>query len=118
MWRTRRRGSLPGEDLELIEDFGEVVRNARMRLGLTQEDLAKQINEKLTTIKKIEAGEFKPPIDLARKLEKFLRVRLLVPTEELSYEPSTKYVAKKSDFAVSLGDLIKKKTDRGSRDEI
>jgi len=112
MWRTRKRSSLPGEDLELIEDFGDAVRKARLRLGLTQEDLAKQINEKLTTIKKIEAGEFKPPITLARKLEKFLKIRLLVPVDELSYESSGKYLVKSNDFEISLGDLLKKKNER------
>ena len=46
----RRRRDLFGEDLELVDDFGEVVRRARAGLGLTQEELAKQVGEKLTVI--------------------------------------------------------------------
>jgi len=99
--------TLPGEDLDLVEDFGEIVKNARIKLGLTQEDLAKQLNEKLAIIKKIEAGEFRPSIDLARKLERFLKVRLLEPIEDLNYLPSSK-LSKKEEFGISLGDLLKK----------
>jgi len=80
--KGRRRLELPGEDLELVEDFGELVRRARIKLGLTQQDLAAQLNEKLTVIKKIEAGQFRPSIQLARKLEKFLKIQLLAPVEE------------------------------------
>jgi len=109
--RRAGRGSLPGEELELIEDFGERVKRARLRLGLTQEDLAKQLNEKLTIIKKIETGEYKPPIELARKLERFLKIRLLVPAEEFLNEPIDRYVARGGFSGVSLGDLLKKGDD-------
>jgi len=102
----------PGEDLDLVENYGDVVRDARMKLGLTQEDLAKQLNEKLTVIKKIEAGEFKPPMDLAKRLERFLKVRLLEPVEEPSYVGSNKY-PRKGEAGMSLGDLLKK--DEGKR---
>jgi len=99
---------LPGEDLEIVEDYNEIVRKARVSLGLTQEELAKQIGEKATIIKKIESGEFRPSISLARKLEKFLRVMLLVPAEEPLYG-SEKYVTKgRSSGGIRLGDLLKK----------
>ena len=107
----RRRRDLFGEDLELVDDFGEVVRRARAGLGLTQEELAKQVGEKLTVIKKIEAGEFKPPISLARKLERILRVRLLIPTEEPLQDLAGRYLKKVGREAggISLGDLLKKR---------
>jgi len=112
MRRAGRRGrDLLGEDLELVDDFGEVVRKARMGLGLTQEELAKQIGEKLTVIKKIEAGEFKPSISLARKLEKILRIRLLIPAEEPLQDLAGYYLKKggKEAGGVSLGDLLRKR---------
>lgn len=109
MDRRKKSGKeLPGEDLDLIEDFGEVVRTARIKMGLTQEDLAKQLNEKLATIKKIESGEFKPPITLARKLERFLKIKLLEPVEEIK-QVSSKY-STKGDLGISLGDLLKKES--------
>jgi len=112
MRRAGRRGrDLLGEDLELVDDFGEVVRKARMSLGLTQEELAKQIGEKLTVIKKIEAGEFKPSISLAKKLEKILKIRLLIPAEEPLQDLARYYLKKSGKEAggISLGDLLKKR---------
>ena len=108
MNRRKRSGrTLPGEDLDLVEDFGEIVRTARVKMGLTQEDLAKQLNEKLTVIKKIESGEFRPPLSLARKLERFLKVRLLEPVEDLGYVPS-KRSTREEEPGISLGDLLKR----------
>lgn len=94
--------------MELVEDYGEVVRRARMRMGLTQEDLAKQLKEKLTIIKKIEAEEFRPSLQLARRLEKVLGVRLLIPPEEPLDVKEFKAEALKGR-GVSLGDLFKKR---------
>ena len=98
---------LPGEDLELVEDFGELVRRARIKLGLTQQDLAAQLNEKLTVIKKIEAGQFRPSIQLARKLEKFL----LAPVEEESIE-LVKPSGRREFRGVSLGELLRERREK------
>lgn len=95
--------------MELIEDYNEVVRKARMSLGLTQDELAKQVGEKVTIIKKIELGELKPSISLARKLEKLLKVVLLVPAEEPLNEIG-RYARKGGELSgVMLGDLLKLK---------
>lgn len=109
--RGRRRLELPGEDLELAEDFGELVRRARVKLGLTQQDLAAQLNEKLTVIKKIEAGQFRPSIQLARKLEKFLKIQLLVPVEEESIE--LRELSGRHELkGISLGELLKEDKEK------
>jgi len=106
--RPRRRvTSLPGEDLELIEDYGEIVRKARIELGLSQEDLAKQLNEKLTIIKKIEAEEFRPSLELARKIERVLRVKLLIPPEEPV--EVREFKVGKEVGGMSLGDLLRRR---------
>ena len=109
--KGRRRLELPGEDLELVEDFGELVRRARIKLGLTQQDLAAQLNEKLTVIKKIEAGQFRHSIQLARKLEKFLKIQLLAPVEEESIE-LVKHSGKREFRGVSLGELLKERREK------
>ena len=109
--RGRRRLELPGEDLELVEDFGELVKRARIKLGLTQQDLAAQLNEKITVIKKIEAGQFRPSIQLARKLEKFLKIRLLVPVEEESIE-LVKPSGKRGLKGVSVEELLRGREEK------
>ena len=111
MKRAKRpAGLLPGEDLELVENYGELVREARIGMGLTQEELASQVGEKATVIKKIEHGEFRPSIELAKKLEKILRIRLLVPAEEEPSSEIRRYIVKPGPAGgVSLGDLLKKR---------
>lgn len=64
-------------DVEYVEDFGTHVRRAREMMGLSQAELAVQVKTKETIIKKIEQGEFNPPIDLARRLEKTLKISIL-----------------------------------------
>ena len=42
------------EDITVIENFGLIVRKARQRAGLSQEDLGRRIGEKVSVIRKIE----------------------------------------------------------------
>ncbi|MCS7116921.1 MAG: multiprotein bridging factor aMBF1 [Nitrososphaerota archaeon] len=67
--------------LELRKDYFKVIKQARERIGLTQEQLSRKINEKLSVIKLLESGKLKPDDILARKIEHTLKVELLVPVE-------------------------------------
>jgi len=83
--KPRRRGSdksLLAEDYEYVEGFGSLVRRARESLGLSQEELASLIKEKATVIRKIEQGELHPPIDLAKRIEKVLKIRIVQASVE------------------------------------
>ena len=53
------------------------IRNKRDELGLKQEDFAKMLNEKESIIHKLETGEFKPSLKLAKKLEKKFGLKLI-----------------------------------------
>ncbi len=113
-FKSGKRGStrLPVEDVEYVEDFGRIIREAREKMGLTQEDLAQQLNEKSTIIRKIEAGEFNPPIELMRKIEKLLKVKLIVPVEE-ELKDVSKYIEKgEPSKSISLGLFLKKSEER------
>jgi putative transcription factor len=70
------------EELELKEDYYKVIKQAREKLGLSQEALGRKINEKPSVIKLLESGKLKPDNMLARKLEHALKVQLLVPAVE------------------------------------
>jgi putative transcription factor len=84
---------------EIVEDYGERVRKARMDKGLSTKDLALQMKEKELLIKKIEKGELVPEEDVRAKLEKALGIRLIdIPPEE-----SGKKVP--GSLAPTLGDL-------------
>lgn len=88
----------------IVPDYGKIVKERREKLGLKQEELAKKINEKESLIHKIESGAFEPGIMLARKLEGFLKIKLIEKSEEESVMP-----AKKSG-PVTIGDVISIKT--------
>jgi len=70
------------EEMILRDDYSKVIRSAREKLGMTQEELGMKINEKPSVISHLENGSMKPSDALARKLEHFLKVQLFVPVED------------------------------------
>ncbi|HDD60892.1 MAG: TIGR00270 family protein [Thermoplasmata archaeon] len=83
----RRRSSPPDiferMTKEVVEDYPQRIRRAREALGLSQEDLARKINEKKSIIAKLESGHIYPPDKLVKKLEKALGIELMeeVPSD-------------------------------------
>lgn len=95
--------------MELIEDFGPKIRAAREKLGLSHEDLGRKINEKVSVLKKIEAGKMTPDTKLIIKLEHALKIKLIAPLTE----PSPIQAYKKTAVPkLTLGDLIKLKEEK------
>ncbi|MBU90173.1 TIGR00270 family protein [Candidatus Woesearchaeota archaeon] len=88
----------------VVEDYSDKIRKKRESLGLKQEEFAKRINEKESLIQKIESGHFEPSIALAKKIGKFLRIKL---TEEHE-ERHEKQAHSKTD-SFTIGDIIKTK---------
>ncbi|WP_456487893.1 multiprotein bridging factor aMBF1 [Candidatus Alkanophaga liquidiphilum] len=63
--------------IEIVPDFGMRVKDAREKLGLKQEELAKRINEKVSLLRKIERGEIVPDDRVRQKLERILNISLV-----------------------------------------
>jgi putative transcription factor len=95
LWKTLKTGIPPFKKMlkaevlpkgfmeyELAEDYAKRIKNARLKLNISQEYLAKAVKEKLSLIQKIESGKIVPDMRLARLLEHALRIKLLVPHEE------------------------------------
>ena len=93
---------------EIVEDYSRILRHARNKHNLTQEQFAQKINEKPSLLRRIEAGKAKPTIKLALKLEKAFDIKLLKDADEIDVK-TTKFMKKSSGS--SLGDIafIKKK---------
>ena len=68
---------------DIVDDYSERIRKARMGKELSQKDLAMQMKEKELLIKKIEKGELIPEEDVRKKLEKVLEIKLVdtIPDE-------------------------------------
>jgi putative transcription factor len=87
---------------ELVEDYAEVIRQARESTGLSTEDLGKKISEKESVLKKIETGKMAPTEQLITKLEHTLKIKLLVPVAEEKVS-----LPKAASQEFTLGDAIK-----------
>ena len=86
----------------VVPEYAEIIKKKREELGLKQEEFAQKISEKESLIHHIESGKFEPNVELARKMEKFLKVKL-IEEQELSNSLHFKAAADQ----VTIGDLIK-----------
>ncbi|WP_440006542.1 multiprotein bridging factor aMBF1 [Halomicrococcus sp. SG-WS-1] len=102
--RTRRSDMFDDMD-ELAQDYDDRIRNARESTGMSQEDLAKELNEKASLIRKLERGDVLPSDDVQTKLERELDISLSAGgsggDEEWSGGSST--------GGTTLGDVVKRK---------
>jgi putative transcription factor len=61
---------------ELVDDYGSVIRRARDKRGMSQEELALEIREKVSLLKKIEREDLVPEDSARKKLERVLGITL------------------------------------------
>jgi len=87
--------------LDVVSDCSVKVKRAREEMGLTQEVLAKLTGEKVSVIRRIEAGKLKPTLDLAKRLERVLKVSLV---EEVEVAKGSEQLKLKADL--TLGDVV------------
>jgi putative transcription factor len=94
----------------ITDDYGQKIRTARERMGLKQEEFAKRLNEKESIMQKIEAGQFQPSIETARKLERLLKIQLVEEYSESEGGEVPMAAPKKSgDAGFTMADFIKDK---------
>jgi len=96
--------------LELAEDFGTRIRQAREAQKLSHEDLGRRINTKISLLKKLESQKMMPDDKLAEKLQYALKIKLLVPVKKEKLPKGLLTTAPPSK-TITLGDLIKKKEE-------
>ena len=91
----------------IVSDYAEKIRKAREKLGINQEAFAKKLSEKQSIMQKIEAGQFKPSITTARKLEKLLKINLVEQIEDGKIPLGDE--RKRSSEGMTIADFIKKR---------
>ena len=64
------------EGMEIGEDYGRKIREAREKAGLKQAELAQKINEKQSLLRKIEHEELLPTDEVRVKIERVLNITL------------------------------------------
>jgi putative transcription factor len=90
---------------EIIENYPELISTKRQKLNLKQKELAIKMAEKESIIQKVEAGQFKPSIPLARKFERALGIKLI---EEHIEEHKQAFRAKSEKMTIGDFMYIKK----------
>jgi len=105
--RTSRyaSGQLAGfkDDEAVVRDYAVLIRRERERMGKTQEDVAKDLAEKVSVIQKIESGSIEPELKLAKKMEQYFRINIVRKLEGSSEEVETP----SSGSSMTIGDIIK-----------
>ncbi|MFA5077541.1 MAG: multiprotein-bridging factor 1 family protein [Candidatus Micrarchaeia archaeon] len=76
----------PRSEEEIVDDYGKIIRAARMKLGLSLEELGMKIAEKANYLEHVERQTTLPSLPLARKLEKFLKIKLVETTTSITSE--------------------------------
>jgi putative transcription factor len=90
---------------EIAQDYDDIIRSARESQGLSQKELAQQLNEKASLIRKLERGDTLPSDEVRSKLERALDI-------ELSGGGGVEDTDWESDSAgggYTLGDVVERK---------
>ncbi|WP_076145504.1 multiprotein bridging factor aMBF1 [Natrinema saccharevitans] len=103
---SQRRSDMFDDMDELATDYDDRVRNARESRGLSQSELANELNEKASLIRKIERGDTLPSDRVQSELENFLEIDL--NAEGASGEDS-EWSGGSSTGSYTLGDVVKRK---------
>ncbi|WP_338728776.1 multiprotein bridging factor aMBF1 [Haladaptatus sp. DJG-WS-42] len=100
---TRRRRDMFDDMDEVATDYDNRIREAREDKGLSQEELAKSLNEKASLIRKLERGDILPNDSVQKKLERALNISLSESADtDSEWEGS-------ASTTTTLGDVVKRK---------
>ena len=89
--------------VEIVDDYGRVIREARTAKGLEQKEFAELIQEKQGTIAKIESNSLVPDDKIIKKIEKALGIKL---TETV--QSGVKVGGSNPNDRMTLGNFIRK----------
>jgi putative transcription factor len=101
---SRRRRDMFDDMDQVVTDYDERIRSAREDRGLSQEDLANELNEKASLIRKLERGDVLPSDEVQTKLERELDISLSEGGGGEDAEWSGG-----SSTTTTLGDVVKRK---------
>jgi putative transcription factor len=95
----------------LVENYAVIIRAARQKAKMSQEQLAQKVGERISTLQGIEAGRLKPVEKVIRGLERELSISLLEP---IGAAPVVHDQDRSQDSA-TLGDIVKVKRKKSQK---
>ncbi len=93
------------KELVLVENYGKKIREAREKAGISREELAKKLHIREGYLHKIEEEELTPTDDVAKKLEKMLKIKLYKELNE--DDAAVPLPEEKESTQITLGDVVK-----------
>lgn len=94
------------DEMDVIaQDYHELVREARESAGMSQSELAQQMNEKESLVRKLEHGDTLPTDGVQTKLEQTLDIDLSAGTSDADEE----WESDTGGSGYTLGDVVKRK---------
>ena len=86
---------------DLVGNYSKLIRDARNKLGMKQEEFAKLLNERESIVSKMESGSFKPRIFVAKKIEKILKIKLIEEVKKNKLDLGKNFKSNK----LTIGDI-------------
>ncbi|BCU67380.1 transcriptional regulator [Sulfolobales archaeon HS-7] len=100
---TRRTiRDLPEEDI--IENYGQLIREGRERLHMTTKQLADKMKVQENIVKRFESGKLRPTLEQAKSLEKILNISLI--TKNFEEGTDNQLEGNDDEFELTLGDIV------------
>jgi putative transcription factor len=87
--KPKPRSEITLDDMILVENYAELIRNARQKAKMSQDVLAQKVGERVSTLQAIESGRLKPTKKTLRGLERELEISLLEPIDSVPIKPTT-----------------------------
>lgn len=97
---------------EITEGFGKIIRQAREKTGLPLAVIAERIREKESYLQALEHERFMPTVEVARKLEKELGVKLVEKSQSVAGPAAS---GPKSYAPPTLADMVEVKKKKGGK---
>jgi putative transcription factor len=92
------------EDPQLVENYGAAIHNAREAMKIPLKVLAEMLNEKDTLLLRIEQEKTLPSLELTKKIEKALGIKLTEPEKQ-----GENVVLNRNRDGATLGDFAEKR---------
>ena len=64
-------------ELDLVEEYPELIRRGREQRGLTQTEFAKRLSERVSVVQRLEGGRLRPDERLIKKIERALNIKIV-----------------------------------------
>ncbi len=100
------------EEIDYVENYGSIVREARESLGLTVEQVAAALNIKASLLRNIEAQRVVPSYEIARNIEKLLEVSIIQRNPERSTSALPETSPQITLRSITLGEAVEIKKKR------